>query len=148
VPGEASQSLPPFMVDWDEGAGRYRLTSLRPSPALPVAAPSPLGVPFVETYKRRLDLRDGALRLSGYRVQDFASRLISGVVVKPMTPTLTGTVELKPSVLRIAATGPALVRCRVTGVEDPRILWKPGRVLSNVIDERRPAVSRSRPCVP
>jgi hypothetical protein len=85
-------------------------------------------------------------------VQDFAvvkpSRLISGVVVKPMTPTLTGTVELKPSVLRIAGSGPELIPCRVTGLEAPRILWKPGRLLANVIGERWPAVSKSRPCIP
>ncbi len=152
VPGEASQALLPFMVDWDEGAGRYRLTSLQPSPALPAATPSALGVPFVEAYKRRLDLRDGTQTLSGYRVQDFAvvkpSRLISGVVVKPMTPTLTGTVELKSSILRIAGAGPELIPCRVQGVDAPRVLWHPGRLLANVIAERWPAVSKSRPCVP
>jgi len=152
VPGEASQALLPFMVDWDEGANRYRLTSLQPSPALPVAAPSALGVPFVDTYKRRLDLRDGKQSLSGYRVQDFAivkpSRLVTGVVVKPMTPTLTGTVELKPSILRLAGAGPELIPCHVQGVDSPRVLWHPGRLLANVISDRWPAVSKSRPCVP
>lgn len=152
VPGEASQALLPFMIDWDEGRSRYRLTSLQPAPALPVATPSALGVPFVETYKRRLDLRDGQLSLSGYRVQDFAivrpSRLISAVVVKPRTPTLIGTVELKPSVLRIAGAGPELIACRVAGIEQPRILWHPGRLLTSVIGERWPAVSKSRPCIP
>jgi hypothetical protein len=152
VPGEASQALLPFMVDWDEGGNRYRLTSLQPAPALPVATPSALGVPFVETYKRRLDLRDGKQTLSGYRVQDFAivkpSRLVTGVVVKPMTPTLTGTVELKPSILRLAGAGPQLIACHVQGVDAPRVLWQPGRLLANVISDRWPAVSRSRPCVP
>jgi hypothetical protein len=65
-----------------------------------------------------------------------------------MTPTLTGTVELKPNVLRIAGDGPSLIPCRVAGVEAPRILWKPGLLLSNVIGQRWPAVSRSRACVP
>ena len=152
VPGEAAQALLPFMVDWDEGANRYRLTSLQPAPALPVATPSALGVPFVETYKRPLDLRDGKQTLSGYRVQDFAivkpSRLVTGVVVKPMTPTLTGTVELKPSILRIAGAGPELIACHVQGVDSPRVLWHPGRLLANVISDRWPAVSKSRPCVP
>jgi hypothetical protein len=152
VPGEASQALLPFMVDWDEGGNRYRLTSLQPAPALPIAKPSALGVPFVETYKRRLDLSDGAQTLSGYRVQDFAivkpSRLVTGVVVKPMTPTLTGTVELKPSILRLAGAGPELIACHVQGVESPRVLWHPGRLLANVISDRWPAVSKSRPCVP
>jgi hypothetical protein len=152
VPGEASQALLPFMVDWDEGANRYRLTSLQPAPALPVATPSALGVPFVATYKQRLDLRDGKQALSGYRVQDFAivkpSRLVTGVVVKPMTPTLTGTVELRPSILRLAGAGPELVPCHVQGVDAPRVLWHPGRLLANVISDRWPAVSKSRPCVP
>jgi hypothetical protein len=152
VPGEASQALLPFMVDWDEGANRYRLTSLQPAPALPVATPSALGVAFVEAYNRRLDLRDGKQTLSGYRVQDFAivkpSRLVTGVVVKPMTPTLTGTVELKPSILRIAGAGPELIPCHVQGVDAPRVLWHPGRLLANVISDRWPAVSKSRPCVP
>jgi hypothetical protein len=65
-----------------------------------------------------------------------------------MTPTLTGTVELKPSILRIAGAAPQLIPCHVQGVDAPRVLWRPGRLLANVISERWPAVSKSRPCVP
>ena len=152
VPGEASQALLPFMVDWDEGANRYRLTSLQPAPALPIATPSALGVPFVETYKRRLDLRDGKQTLSGYRVQDFAivkpSRLVTGVVVKPMTPTLTGTVELKPSILRLAGAGPELIECHVQGVDAPARAVAP-RAAAGERDLRPLARGlKSRPCVP
>jgi hypothetical protein len=150
VPGEAAEALMPVMVDWDEGANRYRMTSLQPEPLLPVTTPSALGAPFVETYKRRLTLRDGGRSLSGYRVQDFAvvrpQRLIRGVVVKPMTPTLTGTVELKPSILEMAGLGPRARACRINGIDAPRILWPSNRLLANVIGDRWPAVSKSRPC--
>jgi hypothetical protein len=154
VPGEASEALLPFVVDWDEGHGRYRLTSLQLSAPVPVATPSALGVPYVAAYRRRLDLRDRSrhLSLSGYRVQDFAvvapSRLIGGVVVKPMTPTLTGTVELRPSILRIAAGAPTLIPCRLAGDPSPRILWKPGRLLASVIRERWAKLAASQPCSP
>jgi hypothetical protein len=150
VPGEAAEALMPVMVDWDEGAGRYRLTALQTEPLLPAATPSRLGVPFVETYKRKLVLRDGARAIGGYRVQDFAivkpQRLIRGGVVKPMTPTLTGTVELKPSVLMMAGAGPQLRPCTLSGIDDPRIRWPTNRILVNVIGERWPAVSKSRSC--
>jgi hypothetical protein len=154
VPGEASEALLPFTVDWDEGRGRYRLTSLQLTAPVPVATPSALGVPYVAAYRRRLDLRDRDRRLSlaGFRVQDFAvvepTGLISGVVVKPMTPTLTGTVELRPSILRIAAGSPALIPCRLAGAESPRILWKPGRLLANVIRERWAKLAASKRCIP
>ena len=150
VPGEGSEALLPFMVDWDEGDDRYRLTALQTSPVVPVATPSALGLPYVDTYKRRLTLHDGERTLSGFRVQDFASvgsqRLVSAVVVKPQTPTLVGTVELKPGIVRFASSGPVLTPCRLAGLENPRIRWPLNRALVSVIAERWPAVAKSRGC--
>jgi hypothetical protein len=149
-PRDASQAQIPFMIDW--GGGRYRITALLAKPPEPVGATRPSAAPFLSAYRRPVALTDGALRLAGYRVQDFAvtkpARIVAGVVLKARTFSLPGTVELQGNILRTQGGPPSTRPCRLDHPRSPRVVWETGRRLDSQISSEWTSLTNAQACTP
>jgi hypothetical protein len=151
-PRDAAQAQIPFMLDWDEGSERYRLTALQAVPPPHVGAARPSAQPFLAAYARPVTLTDGRARLSGHRVQDFAvvkpQRIVAGVVLKARTFSVRGTVELEGNILHTQGGTPTLVPCRFAQPRSPRVVWETGRRLDVQIATAWEELTRTGTCTP
>lgn len=157
IPGEL---LVPFVVDWDEKTGEYRVVQLASEP--PALAVRPLDADARRLrgeYLRPLELpndpRGSDLTVSGYRAQDFAVtekpyRLLSAYTLGVDEESETRLVEVRPAIFRQVGGTPRVAPCEVKGEEviTRRVPLSRVRLLFKELEERWKAIGSGHPCVP
>ena len=153
LPGEASEAMVPFALDWDNAQGRYRMVSLLPEPP-PVSERTK--VPELSAqraaYTRPITFRDSesGVALRGYRVQAFyvetepALRLITGHLVEPRNDRHDGVLQLQAYQFRTGA--PRLNPCEISEREILATVPS-GGTRSAALERTWEEESRGRNCV-
>lgn len=147
---EASRALLPFIVLWDADSAAYRIEALQDEPPeLSRAVPrTPESERYLDSYERRIELRDDDAAISGHRVQDFwvsrdPPRIVTGVTFDPKTTSRPGRVEVRASILSFARGDLAVIPCRVV-----RALLGPWSRSDLWVELRDRWQARTRRCVP
>lgn len=121
LPGEASEAMVPFALDWNNAKGRYRMVSLlREPPAVSARTKVPELSAQRSAYTRPITFRDSdsGIRLRGYRVQAFyvdadpALRLVTGHLVELPNDRHDGVLVLQAYQFRTGA--PRLEPCQIS----------------------------------
>jgi hypothetical protein len=156
IPGEL---LVPFVLDWDEDTGAYRLVSLAPErPRLAMRPLDPEARRLRREYLEPLDMpdhRQGAkLMVGGYRAQDFAVtedyRLLSAYVLGVDEDSETRVVEVRPAIFTQIGGTPRVVSCELDNREAiaMRVPLSRRGLLYKELEERWPEIAGRRPCAP
>ncbi|HMC06647.1 MAG TPA: hypothetical protein VKG89_04540 [Solirubrobacterales bacterium] len=153
---QALRALLPFIVYWDADSAEYKMEALQDQPpklSKPLN-PTAAARSYLQAYRKPITLRDRdqGLKLSGYRVQDFAitrdpDRLVSALAVDPRTDTRPGRVEVQGSILSVTPK-PDLTPCQFPGARPLVGSWSPDRDLQfEVLDPWKPFIAHHN-CVP
>lgn len=154
---EARGAMVPFAIDWNDGAGRYRLVPLdMGAPKLSQRATSIPEAQYRAVYNTATTFKDtnDHLTISGYRVQDFAvtpppHRLVAGWFLQPWLGSKRATFELHAAIFDSSTGAPHLTPCGLTGLAHPLIVTSTqARLPMNVFEEAYAIASKGRYCAP
>jgi hypothetical protein len=155
--GKAREAIVPFAIDWDHGAGRYRVVPLDLGPPTLSRKPAIVAeAQYRDVYAAPTRFADPAahLALTGHRVQDFIvtsppRRLVAGWFLHPWLAAEKATFELHTAIFDASRGVPHLTPCTLTGGAGPLVV-RAGRerAVMNVFEEAYTAASRGRFCAP
>jgi hypothetical protein len=154
--GKAREAMVPFAIDWDHGAGRYRVVALDLGPPTLSRKPAIVAeAQYRDVYAAPTQFTDPAdhIELTGHRVQDFIvssppRRLVAGWFLHPWIASEKATFELHTAIFDSSRGVPHLRPCTLTGAGPLVVRAGRERSVMSVFEEAYTAANGGRFCSP